>query len=372
MGGSVLISGAGVAGSTLAYWLARHGFTVTVVERAAGQRSSGNPVDVKGHAVAVAEDMGVMPQLRAAATAVRRLVFLDTAGRERAGVSLSAFQGSAGDREVEISRADLAAILLAAARDNAEIRWGDAITGLEQAGDAVEVTFERGTPAHFDLVIGADGSHSAVRRLAFGPDSAFVRHMGMYVATLPVDHTLAGEDAVAMVSSPGRAFSVHPAHGIPLAAFFFRQRTVPDFDYRDLEQHKRLLAAAYAGKLGVYEEFLDRAAAAEDLYFDSVSRVSLPHWSIGRIGVVGDAASSLSLFGDGSTLAIIGAHTLAAELASTPGDISGALARYERRHRAVVRPKLRGFALARMLLVPNNRANITARNLAVRAMDTVL
>jgi len=368
MGGSVLISGAGVAGSTLAYWLARQGFTVTMVERSAGQRSSGNPVDVKGPAVAIAEEMGVMPQLRAAATSVKRLVFLDTAGRERAGVSLSAFQGSAGDREVEISRADLASTLLAAARDHAEIRWGDAITGLKQAGDAVEVTFERGAPARFDLVVGADGSHSAVRRLAFGPDTDFVQHMGMYVATMPVDHTIAGDHAVAMVNTPGRAFSVHPAHGIPLAGFFFRQKAVPDFDHRDLDQHKRLVAAAYAGRLGVYEEFLERVAGADDLYFDSVSRVRLPHWSNGRIAVVGDAASSLSLFGDGSTLAMAGAHTLAQELASTSGDPSGALRRYETRHRTLVAPRQRGFALAGPLLVPKTRTMIALRNTAARVL----
>lgn len=369
MGGNALISGAGVAGSTLAYFLARQGFTVTLVERSAGQRSSGNPVDVKGPAVAVAEAMGVMPQLRAAATAVKRLVFLDTAGRERAGMKLSTFAGSAGDNEVEISRSALAATLLGAAREHAEIRWGDTITGLQQAGEGVEVTFERAAPAHFDLVIGADGSHSAVRRLAFGPDADLVQHMGMYVATLTVNRTIAGDHAVAMVNTPGRAFSVHPAHGTPLAGFFFRQRAVADFDYRDPDQHRRLISAAYRGRLGVYEEFLDEAIRSDDLYFDSVSRVRLPQWSNGRVALVGDAASSLSLFGNGSTLAIAGAHTLAQELASTPGDPSGALRRYEARHRRLVAPSQRGYVFAGLLLVPGSRAAIAVRNTAVRVLN---
>ncbi|MBY8855959.1 FAD-dependent monooxygenase [Nocardia sp. CA2R105] len=367
MNKSVLISGAGVAGSTLAYWLAREGFTVTVAERAAGQRSSGNPVDVKGPALEVVEQMGIAPRLRAAATAVRRIAFLDGAGNERASMNLNSIQGSADGREIEIARADLAAALLATAQDEAEIRWNDTITGLTQRADGVEVTFEHGAPARFDLVVGADGLHSGVRRLTFGPEQEFIRHMGMFVATLPVDRTLAGAHAVAMYNAPGRSFSVHPAHGIPLAAFIFRHAPVPGFDPRDPAAHKRLVTETYRGRLGMFEDFLDQVADAEDMYFDSVSQVRLPSWTNGRVSLIGDAASSLSLFGDGSTLAIAAAHTLAEELARTPDDQSAALRRYERRHRTLVKPKQRGFILASQLLVPRSRTAIVLRNTAVRA-----
>jgi 2-polyprenyl-6-methoxyphenol hydroxylase-like FAD-dependent oxidoreductase len=377
MGMSVLISGAGVAGSTLAYWLARHGFRVTVVECASGQRSSGNPVDIKGSAVAVVEQMGIMPQLRAAATRVNRLVFVDADGHERASVSMKAFQGSAGDREVEIARADLAAILLSAAHGSAEMRWGDSITALAQDRGGVDVTFDRAEPEHFDLVAGADGLHSTVRRLAFGPEAGFVRHMGMYVAvarwsgenvaTLPVDRPIGDEQI--MFNTPGRAFAVRPGSGKPGAAFIFRHRGVPGFDYRDLESHKRLVTEAYAGRLGGFAGFLDRIQAADDLYFDSVSRVRSPHWSTGRVTLVGDAASCLSLFGDGSTLAVAGAYTLAEELARTPGDPPAALCRYEQRHRLLTTRRQRGvFTAAAMLLVPRTRAGIAVRNTAVRFM----
>ncbi|WP_067664119.1 FAD-dependent oxidoreductase [Nocardia miyunensis] len=362
----VLISGAGVAGSTLAYWLARQGWTVTVVERAAGQRSSGNPVDVKGPALDVVERMGIAPRLRASATAVRRIAFLDASGRERASMNINSIQGSPDGREIEIARADLAAALLSTAQDIAEIRWGETITGLTQRDGGVEVRFEHGEPARFDLVVGADGLHSGVRQLAFGPEHEFIRHMGMFVATLPVDRTLAGDHAVAMYNTPGRSFSVHPAHGIPLAAFIFRHAPVPGFDHRDLAAHKRLVTETYTGRLGIFEDFLDRVADAEDMYFDSVSQVRLPSWTNGRVTLIGDAASSLSLFGDGSTLAIAAAHTLAEELADTPTDMSAALRRYERRHRTLVKPRQRGFALAGQLLVPRSRAAIALRNTAVR------
>jgi 2-polyprenyl-6-methoxyphenol hydroxylase-like FAD-dependent oxidoreductase len=366
MGHSIVISGAGVAGSTAAYWLARHGFEVTVVERAAGHRSSGNPVDVKGSAVDVVERMGIMPQLREAATQVDRLLFVDAGGRTRSSVATRAFAGSAGEQEVEIARTDLAAILLSAARDHADIRWGDAISGLTQDGDGVIVAFEQSATARFDLVIGADGVHSGVRRLAFGPEARFIRQLGMFVATAPVDRPIGSEREVVMYNTPGRALGVHPGAGNPGAAFMFRAPKTTQFDSHDLAQHKRLVAAAYPGELGVFARYLDQLQAADDIYFDAVTRVVLPQWSTGRVTLVGDAASSLSLFGDGSTLAIAGAYTLTEELAAAPHEIPAALRRYEQRHRRLARPRQLGFFAAGMLLVPKTRVGITMRDLAIR------
>src|SRR3569833_2095475 len=168
---TVLISGAGVAGPTLAYWLARAGFRPTVVERAAGLRASGSPVDVRGPAARVADRMGITARLRAASTAVTSLKFVDDAGRPTGRVAMS------GDGGIELPRTALAATLHAAARADAEFVFHDSITELRQDEGGVDVTFDRGAPRRLDLVIGADGLHSAVRRLAFGPEHAFVEHM---------------------------------------------------------------------------------------------------------------------------------------------------------------------------------------------------
>jgi 2-polyprenyl-6-methoxyphenol hydroxylase-like FAD-dependent oxidoreductase len=368
MSKSVLISGAGVAGATLAYWLSRSGFEVTVVERSAGQRSSGNPVDVKGPAVAVAQEMGIMARLQAASSAVSQMTFVNSAGRPAARIALKTFQGGAGDLEVEVPRATLAAILLDAVRADAGFLWGDTITGLEDRGDGVDVSFAAAPPRRFSLVIGADGLHSAVRRLTFGPDEEFTRHMGMYVATLPVDKPFGTDREVVIYNTPGRAVSVHPTQGHATAAFIFRRGAVPGLRYQDTAQHKRLVVEAFAGAGWRVPELLDRVRESDDLYFDSVSQVRLPHWSRGRVAVVGDAASSLSLFGDGSTLAMTGARTLAGQLAEWPGDRDPRpfFARYEAAHRAVVAPKLNGYRLGGALLLPATRAGITARNLVAR------
>jgi 2-polyprenyl-6-methoxyphenol hydroxylase-like FAD-dependent oxidoreductase len=363
---TVLISGAGIAGPTLAYWLARHGFRPTVVERGTALRSSGSPVDVKGRAVDVAERMGVMAHIREAGTNVTDLSFVNATGRRVGRINMRALQLAAGSREVELPRGDLASILHEASRDNVEFLFDDSIVALSQDEHGVNVTFDRAHLRRFDLVIGADGLHSAVRRLAFGPESDFVQHMGIYIATMPLDGPIERGREVVMHNTPGRAVTIHPGRGRAVAAFMFRSPALPDFDHRDTGQHKRLLADAFADGSWRVPELLNHLRAADDLYFDSVSQVRLPHWWHGRVALLGDAASCVSLFGDGSTLAMAGAFTLANELAASPGDHQSAFRRYEARHRTQVDPKQRNIAQAASLLIPATRRGILARNLATR------
>ncbi|MCR6482431.1 FAD-dependent monooxygenase [Amycolatopsis sp. OK19-0408] len=365
---TVLISGAGVAGPTLAYWLARAGFRPTVVERAAGLRSSGSPVDVRGPAARVAERMGITGKLREASTDATSLTFVDDAGRRTGHVPMGALGSS---EDIELPRTDLAAILHEAAREDAEFVFHDSITELHEDAGGVDVTFERGAPRRFDVVIGADGLHSAVRRLAFGPEHGFVEHMGVYIATLPLTSPPADPASIVMYNSPGRAVAVHPSRGRGIAAFMFRADAVPGFDHRDGALHKRMLAAAYAGAGWRVPELLARVREADDLYLDSVSRVRLDRWSTNRIVLAGDAASCVSLFGDGSTLAMAGAFTLAEELGRTPADVPSAFARYEEAHRKLVEPKQRNVSTAAALLIPATRAGLAARNFGTRLLPLV-
>jgi 2-polyprenyl-6-methoxyphenol hydroxylase-like FAD-dependent oxidoreductase len=362
---TVLISGAGVAGPTLAYWLARSGFAPTVVERSAGQRSSGNPVDVRGEAMEVAERMGVLPGLREIATRVSELSFVNASGRRVGRLAV----GASGQTELEVPRAALASVLYDAARQDAEFRFGDSITALRQDAAGVDVSFAAGPPGRFDLVVGADGLHSGVRRLVFGPASGYVRHLGMYVATLQLGYAAADPGTVLMYNLPGRSVSVHPVNGSAMAAFIFRSPEIPGLDTRDSAACKQVVLDAYRGGGWELPRLLDRVSAADDLYFDSVSRVRLPAWSQGRIAMLGDAASCMSLFGNGSSLAITGAATLARALAASPDDFQAAFRSYEAEHRVRVRPTQRGRLIAGALLVPSTRAGIAARDLAVRLLS---
>jgi 2-polyprenyl-6-methoxyphenol hydroxylase-like FAD-dependent oxidoreductase len=364
---TVLISGAGVAGPTLAYWLVRAGFRPTVVERSDGQRSSGNPVDVRGAALPVVEQMGLVDVLRATATQATGLRLVGATGRLGRRMSMPATRSAAGTAEVEVPRADLARILYAAARDDAEFVYDDSIARLDQDPDGVDVTFERGAPRRFDLVVGADGLHSTVRRLAFGPERDFVRHLGVYVATTPLGEAPAQPHDVLLYNTPGRLVAIHPVRGESGVAFIFRRAAVPGFDYRDVAQHRRILAEAYAGERGwLVPSLLARAEVSDDLYFDAVSKVVLPSWSAGRVVLLGDAAASISLFGDGSSMAIAGARTLAGELAG--GDHVAGFRRYEAEHRRRTDPRRRGAGLAAALLVPKSRAGIVTRNAAARLL----
>ena len=359
-----LISGAGIAGATAAYWLAKAGFQVTVVEQAQDMRSSGSPVDVRGTAVDVAERMGVMAQIRAADTRVRDMVFVNSRGHVVSRVNMRNTWAEPG--EVELSRGALAAILREAVPDDVEFQFGDSVTALTQDADGVAAEFGSAPGGRFDVVIGADGAHSGVRALAFGPETDYLKHLGVYVATLPLDGET-GTDLV-MYNTPGRAVAIHPAGGRPGAAFMFRAPQIPQFDHRDLDQHKRLLCDAYAGAGWRVPELLDRVRSADDLYFDSVSRIQVPTWSRGRIGLVGDAASCVSLFGDGSGLAMTGAFTLADSL---NGDISAGLRAYEARHRPQRAAKENSVAYATRLLIPATPTGIAVRNVAMHLMPLV-
>jgi 2-polyprenyl-6-methoxyphenol hydroxylase-like FAD-dependent oxidoreductase len=365
---TVLISGAGIAGPTLAYWLARTGLRPTVVERANGQRSSGSPVDVRGPALPVAEEMGVIDDLRAAATHATGIRFVDPSGRLSRRMSTPASRSAAGTRKIEVPRADLARILCATVRD-AEFVYDDTVTRLDQDPGGVDVGFQHGADRRFDLVVGADGLHSTTRRLAFGSDRDFVRHLGVFVATTPLGEPPEHPHDVLLHNTPGRLVAMHPVRGEAGVAFIFRHRAVADFDHRDLAQHRRILAEAYAQEHGWrVPELLTRALRVDDLYFDAVSRVALPTWSTGRVVLLGDAAASVSLFGDGSSLAIAGARTLAAALAE--GDHVTAFRRYEAEHRRRTDAWGRGAGLVAAMLIPKSRAGILVRNTAARLLPT--
>jgi 2-polyprenyl-6-methoxyphenol hydroxylase-like FAD-dependent oxidoreductase len=354
---NVLVVGAGVAGSTAAYWLARHGMAVTVVERAVGNRSSGSPVDVRGPAYGVAERMGVLPQLRAAATLATGMSAVDADGRRIGWVPMQLGDG------IEIPRSDLVATLSDAGRDLAEYRYGDTVTALDDDDNGVAVTFEHAPPGRFDLVVGADGLHSRVRELAFG--TGFVEHMGLYVATVDLAEEVDGH-TVLIHNTPGRAVAVHPTTGRAGAAFIFRSPELSGVDLRDTTGQREIVRATYAGMGWRVPELLDRLRAAEDVYFDAVSRVRLDRWASGRIVLLGDAASCVSLFGEGSSLAIAGAATLADAIAAHPTDPATALRTYEQHHRRLVAPRQRWMGVGSRLIVPATPVGLVARNAAMR------
>lgn len=367
---TVLISGAGIAGATLAYWLVRHGFSITLVELSGRTRSSGAPVDVRAEALQIVAAMGVLPRLRAAATTTRRTVVVDHSG---APIAQLAAQNSVarGDTEadVELARPELAQTLLSTVTDDVEIILGDSIASVGQDDAGVDVSFESGLVGRFDLVVGADGSHSRTRRLVFGDQRRFVRHLGLYFGAMPVPGLPDPPADTQHYNVPGRSVTIHPVHGTPLAAFIFRSPAIKNFDHRNLDQHRQLIMQCFAGDRWRTPELLEYVRGPGDIYFDAISRTALPAWSSGRVGLVGDAASAVSLLGDGSTKAIIGGYTLAEELASTHDHLL-AFRRYQHRHQRRVAKTWQVHAAARFL-VPATSIGIGIRNRALKAAGMI-
>jgi 2-polyprenyl-6-methoxyphenol hydroxylase-like FAD-dependent oxidoreductase len=330
---SVLISGASIAGPAIAYWLRRQGHTVTVVERAPGLRPGGQAVDLRGAGRTVIERMGLMPQARAVTLEQRGLAYVDGRGRITATMSADAFGGEGIISEIEILRGDLAQLLHDAAED-VEYLFDDTITAITQHEDGVDVTFEKAPPRRFGLVIGADGLHSAVRRLAFGPESDCIRPLDCYTAyfTAPAADDLDGWYQMYTMTG-GRVASLRPGRlpGESKAALSFRSEPIAR---SGTAAQQDLLAERFAGGGWKVPWLLDAMRAAPDFAFDSVGQVHLDRWSTGRVVLLGDAAHCPTpLTGLGTSLALVGAHVLAGELAAGT-DHRTAFARYEQ----VLRP----------------------------------
>ncbi|MFC5822637.1 FAD-dependent monooxygenase [Nonomuraea insulae] len=326
----ILVSGASVGGPVLAHWLRRHGHDVTVVERAPAPRKGGQALDLRGAALTVADRMGVLERIRELRTTMRGMSMVDTAGNEVMRDEEATISGGRFDSpDVEIMRDDLNAILIAAT--DAEYLYDDSIATLTQDG---EVSFESGRRYRYDYVIGADGLHSNVRRLAFGPEERFLHHLGTYVSIytagnfLGLDHwqTWFNEgDAGGAVFSDRDTSEMRVNIG-------FRSDAI-DYDYRDIDQQKRLIqehcSAVYEGP-----RLMEAMWKADDFYFDSMAQVKMEHWTKGRVALVGDAGYCASpLSGQGTSLAIVGAYVLAEELGRDP---EKAFDRYEQRMRPFV------------------------------------
>ncbi|MFF0243287.1 FAD-dependent monooxygenase [Streptosporangium sandarakinum] len=346
---TVLISGASIAGPALAYWLTRYGYAVTVVERAPSLRPGGQAVDFKGESqLSVLRRMGILEEVRRHQTGGTDQDIVDAEGRR-----LAVLPGEFTGGDVEILRGDLSALLYERTAGRCEYVFGDSITSLTETADGVHVTFERGAPRTFDLVVGADGIHSNVRRLAFGPESDYVRFLGYHYALADLGAGL----GTGMYNEPGRMVSL----GGPSSPVFFVFASPPiDYDRYDVEAQRRILADAYRGAGWRVPEILTRLPHARELYLDSISRVHIDRYASGRVVLLGDAAYGNTLGGFGTGLAVVGAYVLAGELALAGGDHRAGFRGYEELLRGYA--KVTGKGDAGGFLAPATRGRIRMRN----------
>jgi 2-polyprenyl-6-methoxyphenol hydroxylase-like FAD-dependent oxidoreductase len=366
--GDVLISGAGVAGQALAYWLRRFGFTPVVVERAPAPRDGGQAIDLRGAAIEVARRTGILDAARAARTGTRGMSYVSSAGKRLA--SLNGAFGVIDPQDVEIVRGDLVNILYEATRNDVEYIFDDSISGLTDGPDGVTVTFERSAPRTFGLVAGADGLHSRVRGLVFGPESRFLRHLGLYLSVFTIPNDLKLDHWQLIYVTPGKSVTVTSARDNREArAIFFFASGPLEVGHRDRDRQQELLAAAFAGQGWEVPRLLAAMEDAPDFYFDSVSQVRMDNWSSGRVTLVGDAGYCPSpLSGQGSSLALVGAYVLASELYAADGDHRDAFARYQQRMRDFVERNQQIATGNASRFTPASRRQIWLQNQSIRAL----
>ena len=355
MSKTVLISGASIAGTALAYWLRKHGFTPTVVERAPALREGGYKIDIRGAALDVVERMGVMPAIRSVPTDVRGGTIVTAEGKQAASMDGDTF-GGRESHDAEILRGDLNRILFDLTKDNVEYLFDDSIATLDDGSDGVTVTFAGGSTRTFDLVVGADGLHSHTRSLAFGPEDKFVRDMGYYVSIFSVPNHLDLDRWEMTYVAPRRTALTYATAREPGAkAMFLFSADEITAGRRDRAQQERLLTDAYAGEGWEVPRLLAGVSSSPDFYFDSLSQVHLESWSAGRVALVGDAAYCASpASGQGTSLALVGGYVLAGELAAAGGEHTAGYAAYER--------EMRPFAERNQKLGPANIKRMVLRS----------
>lgn len=359
---SVLISGAGIAGNALAFWLGRYGFRPTVVEIAPDLRAGGFPVDFRGRAhLAVLARMGVLEEVRAHQTPAVSHVIVDEAGRPVAEIPSELTAGG-----LEILRGDLVQILYQRAKDAAEYRFADSISSLTPVAGGVRAQFERSAPRTFDLVVAADGLHSRVRGLVFGPERRYLRYLGYYAASFTIPDDQSHADVRLNYNVPGRLVAVNAGPGWASASFIFASEQL-EIDHRDIDRQRQVVARAYDGVGWQAPRLISAMWQASDFSFEPIGRVEVDRYIQDRVVLLGDAGyGGYGAMGTG--LALVGAYILAGELAASRQDHRAALERYQE--------QLRGYATrcqavggnTGRFFVPDTWEQIHRRNRAFRLM----
>jgi 2-polyprenyl-6-methoxyphenol hydroxylase-like FAD-dependent oxidoreductase len=368
-GRRILISGAGIAGPALAWWLHRFGFEPSIVEITPEFRTGGYMIDFWGKGFDLVERMGLLPEVLARGYHVQEVRFVHSDGSRASGFSTKAFWRATHGRFTSVPRSALAATIWDALPDSIGTRFGDEVARLEPKGDSIRVHFAHSTPETYDFVIGADGLHSNVRQLLFGPEDRFETFLGYAFAAFTVDgYGPRTEDAYMMYGVPGRQaarFSMRDDR--TMVMFIWREAgsNLPQTD----EDRRALLKERFGGMGWECDRMLEALDRSTDLYADSVSQIHLPRWSEGRVALVGDAAWAPSfLAGEGCGLGIIGAYVLAGELARSGGD-PGAFAAYETRLRDFIQSKQKMGSRLGGAFCPKTRFGVIFRNWVASLLD---
>jgi len=371
----VLISGAGIAGPTLAFWLSRYGLEPTIVERAPRLRTGGYIIDFWGLGFDIADRMGLLPEIRRRGYVAQEVRIVNANGRRISGFPVESLSRVVQGRYISLPRSDLAAFIYDAIKDKVETIFGDSIAGIDQTAEGVRVGFETGRVRDFDLVIGADGLYSRVRDIAFGPQKEFEKYLGYKVAAFEVEgYEPRNESVYVMYTEVGQQVGRFAMHGDrTFFVFVFASPEIEETTIDDIEAQKALLRKRFGKSGWECTKILDALDGVKELYFDRVSQVFMGSqagsWTRNRVSLVGDAAFCVSLLaGQGCSLAMIAAYMLAGELHRAGRDYATAFARYQNQFAPFVLEKQKGALRFAGTFAPKSNFSMFLRNQVMKLM----
>ncbi|HEU0207592.1 MAG TPA: FAD-dependent monooxygenase, partial [Candidatus Udaeobacter sp.] len=347
----------------------------TMIERAPRFREGGYMIDFWGEGFDVAENMGLLPRLNEVGYRFNRIKFVDANGRTRSEFGERAFRNALGERFISLQRGDLARAIFDTIAENIDIIFDESITEIHEDPSGLDVSFERSAPRRFDLVVGCDGLHSAVRRIIFGGAQRFEKFLGYYAASFVTgDYPHREELTYVSYGAPGRQISRYALRGNRSAFLFVfsRDRVFPKHPHEDAA--KQIVRKIFSNDQWVeVPKILERMDTCDEFYFDSVSQIRMPSWSHGRTALVGDAAYCPSLLaGEGAAFAMAGAYVLSGELYRANGDYDQAFKAYEKRLRGFIESKQGSAKRFAASFAPATLFGLAVRDLVLRTADCFL
>jgi 2-polyprenyl-6-methoxyphenol hydroxylase-like FAD-dependent oxidoreductase len=365
----VLISGASFAGLATAFWMRKMGYAVTVVEVAANLRKGGTPVDIREDVVEVVKRMGLLERIAAHSLKDRAMQFFDGSGRPVAVKEDKGGQANGGEwgeqrQGYEIERDDLLDMLFDEVKGDVTFLFGESISEMKQSAEAVDVRFSSGMRRSFAMVLGCDGTHSAVRKMCFGEETSFLMFMQNYFSLAIVDKLLIEEDTAQMFNVAGKTVMLNAYNKKTDIAFcFFSERPI-DYDRRNREEQREMVRDQFKGEAWRIGELLEEVDRCDNFYFDQLCQIRMGAWSKGRVALVGDAAYCPSpAAGMGGSMAILGAAALADAMKCHPEDIGKAFQAYDEGFRPIVERIQADAVEAMAMFMPRTEEAIQKRNM---------